>query len=54
MSSFSSVRENVEMSLNIGSSSISNDDVIREISYHGDLKKKVYLKVKKCFQSVFA
>ena len=54
MSTSSSVLENVEMSLHIGSSSVSNDVIIKEISYHGDLKEKNYLKVNKCFQSVFA
>ena len=42
-SSSNSVRDNVEMSLNIGSSSISNDEVTREISYRGDLKEKIFI-----------
>ena len=54
-STVSSVRDNDGMSLNVSSfSSVSNDEVVREISYHGDLKEKNYLKVRKCFQSDFA
>ena len=42
-SSSSSVRENFDMSLNIGfSSSVSNDEVIRDISYYSDLKEKSF------------
>ena len=51
--SSSNVRDNVGMSLNIDSSFVSNDEVIREISYHGDFKEKNLFESKvvlsKCF-----
>ena len=42
------------MSLNIGfSSSVSNDEVIREISYHGDLNEKNLFESKEMFSKCF-
>ena len=53
-SSSSSVRENVDMSLNIGfSSSVSNDEVIRDISYYSDLKEKSLFKSKEVLSKCF-
>ena len=41
------------MSLNIGSSSISNDEVIKEISYHGDLKEEHLFESKEVISNCF-
>ena len=52
-SSSSIVRQNVDISLNVGSPSISNDEVIRDISYHGDLNEKSLFESKKMLSKCF-
>ena len=53
-SSFSSIRKNVDISLNINSSSsVSNDEVIRDISYYYDLKEECLFESKEVLSKYF-